>query len=174
MTTRPIVSEPAENLCEVTFDSKLEKRIADTLKQYPTPRAALLPVLWLCQDRYGWISPGVMRAVAQRLGENRAHVEGVVTFYTMFRTRPPASYVLQVCRTLSCAMCGGKELAEHLTTKLGVGFGERTPDGLFELHAVECLGACGSAPVVQINDDYYESMTPEKIDAVLETLTRKA
>lgn len=174
MTTRPIVSEAAENLGEVTFDSKLEKKIGDVLKQYPTQRAALLPVLWLCQDRYGWISPGVMRAVAARLGESPAYVEGVVTFYTMFRTRPPARFVLQVCRTLSCAVCGGKELTEHLTKALGIGFGERTPDGLFELHAVECLGACGSAPVVQINDDYHEGMTPEKIDAVLETLGKKA
>lgn len=173
MTTRPILSEAAEGLREVAFDAKLEKKIADTIKQYPNPRAALLPVLWLCQERHGWISPGVMRAVAQRLGESPAYVEGVVTFYTMFRTRPPARFVLQVCRTLSCAVCGGKELAEHLTRSLGIGFGERTSDGLFELQAVECLGACGSAPVIQINDDYYENMSPERIDAVLAALGKK-
>lgn len=173
MTTRPLAPEAAETLREVVFDPKLEKRIGDALKQYPNPRAALLPVLWLCQERYGWISPGVMRAVAARLGESPAHVEGVVTFYTMFRTRPPARYVLQLCKTLSCAVCGGKELAAHLTAKLGIGLGERTPDGMFELQAVECLGACGGAPVIQINDDYYEGMTPERIDAVLETLGKK-
>lgn len=174
MTTRPLAPESEESLREVSFDAKLEKKIGDTLKQYPTPRAALLPVLWLCQDRYGWISPAVMRAVAARLGESPAYVEGVVTFYTMFRTRPPARYVLQLCTTLSCAVCGGKELAEHLTATLGIGFGERTPDGMFELRAVECLGACGGAPVIQINDDYYEGMTPEKIDAVLASLGKKA
>lgn len=173
MTTRPIVSEAAETLSDVSFDTKLEKRIADTLKQYPTQRAALLPVLWLCQERYGWISPGVMRAVASRLGESPAYVEGVVTFYTMFRTGPPARFVLQICKTLSCAVCGGQELTEHLTRTLGVGLGERTPDGMFELQAVECLGACGGAPVVQINDDYHEHMSPERIEAVLAALGRK-
>lgn len=173
MTTRPILAESAEALAEVVFDPKLEKKIADTLKHYPTGRAALLPVLWLCQDRFGWIAPGVMRAVAQRLGESAAYVEGVVTFYTMFRTRPPARYVIQLCRTLSCAVCGGRELADHLQARLGIGAGERTPDGLFELLEVECLGACGNAPVLQINDDYYESMSPEKVDQVLEALGKK-
>ena len=92
----------------------MEERIADVLRRYPTKRAALLPVLWLCQERYGWISPGVMRAVAERLGESPAFVEGVVSFYTMYYTQPPARYVLQVCTTLSCAMCGGRELVDFL------------------------------------------------------------
>lgn len=173
MTTRPIQMESAEALREVVFDPKLEKRIAETLKHYPTPRAALLPVLWLCQDRFGWIAPGVMRAVAERLGESAAYVEGVVTFYTMFRTRPPARFLIQLCRTLSCAVCGGPELAEHLSARLGINVGERTPDGNFELQEVECLGACGNAPVLQINDDYYESMSPERIDEVLEALGKR-
>ncbi|HPC83889.1 MAG TPA: NAD(P)H-dependent oxidoreductase subunit E [Thermoanaerobaculaceae bacterium] len=173
MTTHPNLPEVPDGPSEVTFDARLDKKITETLKRYPNQRAALLPTLWLCQERFGWISPGVMRAVAARLGESPAYVEGVVTFYTMFRTRPPARYVLQVCRTLSCAVCGGKELLEHLTRTLGIAVGERTPDGLFELQAVECLGACGSAPVIQINDDYYENMSPEKIDAVLAELGKK-
>lgn len=173
MTTRPNPAEPAAALGEVSFDARLDKRIGDTLKHYPTPRAALLPVLWLCQERFGWISHPVIAAVAQRLGESPAYVEGVVTFYTMFRTRPPARFVLQVCRTLSCAVCGGKELMAHLKEKLGIDFGEQTADGLFELQAVECLGACGSAPVMQVNDDYYEHLSPEQVDAVLDKLRGK-
>jgi len=170
VSTRPIAAAPAESITTVKFDDALERRIAEVLPRYPTTRAALLPVLWICQERYGWISPGVIAAVAERLGESPAFVEGVVSFYTMYYTAPPARYVLQVCTTLSCAVCGGRELVDHLTSRLGISFGEKTPDGAFQLVGVQCLGACGSAPVVQINDDYYEDLTPEKLDAVLDAL----
>jgi NADH-quinone oxidoreductase E subunit len=170
VTTRPVVAAPPEAIAEVTFDAKMEERIAEIIRRYPVPRAAILPVLWLCQERYGWISPGVMRAVAERLGESPAFVEGVVSFYTMYYTEPPARYVLQVCTTLSCAYCGGRELVEHLKGRLGIAFGERTPDGEFQLIGVQCLGACGSAPVVQINDDYYENLDAKRLDAVLDEL----
>jgi len=170
VSTRPIAVAPKETTRDVKFDESMEARVADVLGRYPTTRAALLPVLWLCQERYGWISPGVIRAVADRLGESPAFVEGVVSFYTMYYTSPPARYVLQVCTTLSCDLCGGRELVEHLRGKLGIGFGERTPDGEFQLVGVQCLGACGNAPVIQINDDYYEDLTPSKLDAVLEDL----
>ncbi|HUK11802.1 MAG TPA: NAD(P)H-dependent oxidoreductase subunit E [Thermoanaerobaculaceae bacterium] len=167
MTPRPIAAAPAESLESVAFDAALSARIDEMLARYPTRRAAILPVLWLCQERFGWISPGVMRAVAERLGESPAFVEGIVTFYTMFYTSPPARYVLQVCTTLSCAVCGGRELVEHLKRRLGIGFGERTADGSFQLIGVQCLGACGGAPVVQINDDYYENLDAARLDAVL-------
>ena len=133
MSTRPIEAAPPAAVAEVVFDATMEERVRDLLRRYPTTRAAILPVLWLCQERYGWISPGVIRAVADRLGESPAFVEGVVSFYTMYYTRPPARYVLQVCTTLSCAYCGGRELVEHLKGRLGIGFGERTPDGEFQL-----------------------------------------
>jgi NADH-quinone oxidoreductase subunit E len=170
MSTAPINATPPSSLQNVSFDSALEAKIAEALTHYPTRRAALLPVLWLCQERYGWISPGVMRAVADRLGETPAYVEGVVTFYTMYYTRPPARYVLQVCETLSCEICGGRELVHHLEEKLGIGPGEKTSDGTFQLIGVQCLGACGTAPVVQVNDDYYENLTIEKLDALLDEL----
>jgi len=164
------VAAPPEAIAEVTFEATMEQRIAETLRRYPTARAAILPVLWLCQERYGWISPGVMRAVAQRLGESPAFVEGVVSFYTMYYTEPPARYVLQVCTTLSCAYCGGRGLVEHLKRRLGIAFGAKTADGEFQLLGVQCLGACGSAPVIQINDDYYENLDATKLDAVLDQL----
>ena len=171
MSTRPVVAASPDSIAEVTFDATMEERITDLLRRYPTARAAILPVLWLCQERYGGISPGVRRAVASRLGESPAFVEGVVSFYTMYYTRPPARYVLQVCTTLSCAYCGGKELVEHLKGRLRISFGEKTPDGEFQLVGVQCLGACGGAPVVQINDDYYENLDVTSLDKVLDELT---
>lgn len=173
MSTRPIVAAPPEAVAEVVFDATMEERVSDLLRRYPTTRAAILPVLWLCQERYGWISPGVIRAVADRLDESPAFVEGVVSFYTMYYTRPPARYVLQVCTTLSCAWCGGRELVEHLKGRLGIGFGETTPDGTFQLVGVQCLGACGTAPVIQINDDYYERLDANRLDAILDELARR-
>ncbi len=170
MSTRLIVAARPEEIAFVTFESTMEERIATVLARYPTKRAALLPVLWLCQERYGWISPGVMKAVAERLGECPAFVEGVVTFYTMYYTEPSARYVLQVCTTLPCAVCGGRELVEHLKGRLGIGLGEKTADGNFQLVGVQCLGACGGAPVVQINDDYYENLDTKGLDAVLDEL----
>ncbi|MBP1619388.1 MAG: ndh [Acidobacteria bacterium] len=173
MSPKPIEAAAPETLARVVFDPSMEARIAELLTRYPSRRAALLPVLWLCQERYGWISAGVIEAVAARLGESPAFVEGVVTFYTMYYTKPPARYVLQVCETLSCAVCGGRELLEHLERRLGVKPGQKTGDGLFQLVGVQCLGACGGAPVVQINDDYHENLTPARLDAVLDELARK-
>lgn len=174
MPTEPVLAVSPDKVRQVTLDAALEAKIAEVLTHYPIRRAALLPALWLCQERYGWISPGVIEAVAARLGEQPAFVEGVVTFYTMYHTAPPAKFVLQACETLSCAVCGGKELIHHLETKLGVRPGERTADGMFQLVGVQCLGACGTAPVVQVNDDYYENLTVAKLDALLDELRRNA
>jgi len=168
--TRPLEVLPPEKLESVAFDEAMEARIEEYLKRYPTKQAALLPVLWLCQDRWGWISPGVMRAVAGRLGLAPAFVKGVVTFYTMYQTAPPGKYLLQVCTTLSCQLCGASGLVEHIKEKLGIDFGETTADGRFTLLGVQCLGACGEAPVVQINNDYYTELTIEKLDRILDAL----
>ena len=170
MSTKPIEAVAPDSLARVVFDPSMEARIAELLTRYPSRRAALLPVLWLCQERYGWISAGVIEAVAARLGESPAFVEGVVTFYTMYYTKPPARYVLQVCETLSCAVCGGRELLEHLERRLGVKPGQKTGDGLFQLVGVQCLGACGGAPVVQINDDYHENLTPGRLRRIVREL----
>jgi NADH-quinone oxidoreductase subunit E len=170
VSTAPVVATPREALAGLTLDSTMRARIDELLGRYPTRRAALLPVLWLCQERYGWISPEVIVAVAEVLGESPAFVEGVVTFYTMFLTEPPARYLLQVCVTLSCEICGARGLLERIHAKLGIGPGERTADGKFQLLGVQCLGACGSAPVVQVNDDYYERLTPDTLDKLLDEL----
>ena len=171
-STPPLTVAAAEEVAEVEFDDAMEREIDAICRRYPGSNqgAALLPVLWLCQEKWGWISPGIMRAVGERLDLAPAFVEGVVTFYTMYQTRPPGRYLLQVCTTLSCQLCGTPSLLEQLKKKLGIGFGETTPDGSFTLVDVQCLGACGEAPVLQINNDYYTDLTAETLDALLDGL----
>jgi NADH-quinone oxidoreductase E subunit len=166
--TAPLTVAPPEAVAEVRFDAAMEAQIADILNRYPNPQAALLPVLWLCQERWGWISTGITRAIAARLRLSPAFIEGVLTFYTMYQLQPPGRYLLQVCSTLSCQLCGTGELVGHLKQRLGIDFGETTPDGRFTLVDVQCLGACGEAPVVQINNDYYTELTVERLDALLD------
>jgi NADH-quinone oxidoreductase subunit E len=150
----------------------MEAQIRVILKRYPDPTAALLPVLWLCQERWGWISPGIMEAIGQRLDLSSAYVEGVVTFYTMYQRQPPGKYLLQVCTTLSCQLCEASALISHLRKKLGIDFGDTTEDGLFTLVDVQCLGACGEGPVIQINSDYHTELTVEKLDRLIDDLAK--
>lgn len=168
--TAPLVVAAANSVEVVDFDPPMEKEIERILNRYPQSGAALLPVLWLCQDRWGWISSGIMKAVARRLALSPAFVEGVVSFYTMYQRRPPGKYLLQVCTTLSCQLCDTSSLVEHLKKKLGIDFGETSADGVFTLVDVQCLGACGEAPVIQINSDYHTNLTVQKLDALLERL----
>lgn len=144
------------------------EKVDEILKRYPTRRAALLPVLWLCQDQNGWISPDVVAFAAERLDLSTAIVEGVVTFYTMFHQHPVAPNVVWVCRTLSCELRGGKAIQEHLEKRFGCGVGGTSQDGKFTLLKAECLAACGQAPMVQINDRYYENLTIEELDRLID------
>mgnify|MGYP001825690725 FL=1 len=170
VTTHPLSVAPREELREDHFDRRMETEIAAILAKYPDSAAALLPVLWLCQERWGWISPGIMRAIGDRLGLSPSYVEGVASFYTMYQRKPPGRFLLQVCTTLSCQLCGTSDLVDHLKDTLDIDFGETTADGQFTLIEVQCLGACGEAPVIQINDDYYTGLTPEKLDGLLSRL----
>lgn len=145
-----------------------EKQVEEILTRYPERRAALLPVLWLCQRQNGWISPDVVEYVAERLGLSTAAVKGVVTFYTMFFDEPVGENVIWVCRTLSCDLRGGKVIQEHLEKKLGCSAGETSADGKFTLLKAECLAACGQAPMVQINDHYYENLDVELLDRIIQ------
>lgn len=173
IVTPPLLVASVGEVSEVAFDRTMEAQIKTILKRYPDAGAALLPVLWLCQERWGWLSPGIMRAVATRLELAPAFVEGVVSFYTMYQRRPPGKYLLQVCTTLSCQLCETAKLVDHLKNRLGIDFGGTTADGLFTLVDVQCLGACGEAPVIQINSDYYTELTVEKLDRVLDRLAAK-
>ena len=169
--TEPLRIAPRAEMTKVSFDEADERRIQELLERYPTRQAALLPVLWHCQDKWGWISPGVVQAVARRLDLAPAFIQGVVTFYTMYQTAPPGRYLLQVCTTLSCQLCGTSPLVARLKDKLGIDFGETTPDRRFTLLDVQCLGACGEAPVIQVNNDYYTGLTIETLDELLDGLT---
>ena len=145
-----------------------ERQVDEILTRYPERRAALLPVLWLCQRQNGWISPEVIDYVAGRLDVSTAIVKGVVTFYTMFFDEPVGENIVWVCRTLSCDLRGGKAIQEHLEGKLGCTAGHTTSDGKFTLLKAECLAACGQAPMVQINDRYYENLDVDLLDQIID------
>lgn len=172
--TQPLRVAPIDSVAEVHFDEAMESRISGLLTHYPTTQAALLPVLWECQKEWAWLSTGIMRAVAGRLELSPAYVEGVASFYTMYQLEPPGKYLLQVCTTLSCQLCGAESLVEHLKDRLKIDFGQTTKDGLFTLVDVQCLGACGEGPVIQVNDDYYGHLTPGSLDEILDELEKGA
>ncbi len=131
--------------------------------RYPPDRrrSAVLPALYLAQHQQGYITANAIRHVAEALGITRADVEDVMSFYTMFYTRPVGRFVLQVCRTLSCALNGAERVTEELAATLGIKPGETDPSGTFTLLEVECLGACDRAPVVMVNDAWHECHKPE-------------
>ena len=156
----------------LSFSEKSRVKIEEILTRYPTKKAALLPVLWVAQEEFGWISPEVEQLAARTLDLSPAHVHGVVTFYTMYHQQPVGKHHLQVCRTLSCAMMGSDKVLDHLKSRLGIGEGETTPDKEFTLSTVECLASCGSAPAMMVNEKYYENLTTEAVDTLLEELKK--
>ena len=148
------------------FKAKAEKLCA----KYPRRDAALIPLLEEVQKEKGFVPEEAMDALAALLELPYARVKSVVTFYTMFNRAPVGKYHLQVCRNISCHMAGAPDLLARLRARLGIAEGETTKDGLFTLSAVECLGACGAAPVMQVNDEYFERLDEAKLDALLEDL----
>jgi NADH-quinone oxidoreductase subunit E len=154
----------------MAFVLSAERRaILDSLRpRYPNAKALTIPLLHICQEQEGWCSPEVIDFVAQELGVTGAHVQGVVTFYTMFLKEKPGKRVLWVCRTLSCELCGAKELQEHIEKHLGIHAGQTTADGEFTLLKAECLAACGQGPMIQLDDDFFENLTNESVEAVIE------
>ena len=147
-----------------------QANIDAAIREYSHARSALLAVLHLIQQERGYIAREDEEWVAGRLHLPQAEVAGVVSFYTMFRTKPPGRHHLQVCRTLSCQVRGCRELLAHIRAKLGIEEGGVTPDGRFSFITVECLGSCGTAPMMQVNDDYHENLTRERLDALLDSM----
>ncbi len=137
---------------------------------YPTKKALTLHVLWMAQEQFGWISPETMKYAAGLLDVPLQHVYGVVTFYTMFNTTPVGKYHLQVCTNVSCMLRGAERLCSRITQRLGIKVGETSPDRKFTLTEVECLGSCGTAPMLQLNDDFQENLSEAKLDQLLSTL----
>jgi NADH-quinone oxidoreductase E subunit len=148
-------------------------KIEQLRKFFPTTKALTLPVLWMAQEQFGWISPETMRYVAGLLQLPVSHVFGVVTFYTMFNTKPVGKRHLQVCTNISCQLRGSEAITDRICKRLNIQPGETTPDGRFSLTEVECLGSCGTAPMLQVsNGEYYENLTLEGIDKLLDDLSR--
>jgi NADH-quinone oxidoreductase subunit E len=140
------------------------------LSRYPDRAAAVLPALHLVQREAGYVPDGAIPYVAELLGMSPADVEGVATFYSMYERRPTGKHHLKVCRNLSCSLMGAERLIEHVSARLGIRPGETTPDGKFTLSVVECLGSCGTAPVMQVGDEYHENLTVDAVDALLARL----
>lgn len=152
------------------FTQENETKFQTLLTRYPEKQAALLPTLWLAQNQNGYLSFPVQEYVANRLDLSPAHVYGVVTFYTMYKSKPVGKYHLQFCKTLSCALCGAETVMKHVEERLGIGHGEVTADGLFSLEYVECLASCGTAPAMMVNEAYFENLTEQKVDQLIDKL----
>ncbi len=146
--------------------------IDSEVAKYPEgqERAALLAALRIAQDECGWISVDLMTYIAGILSVEPAKVAEVATFYTMYDLKPIGRYKISLCTNISCALRGSATITSHLQKRLGIGFGETTEDGRFTLMEVECLAACGGAPAALIGTNYYENLTPRRIDEILETL----
>jgi len=151
----------------VAFPPEAKEKFDWILTRYPTKEAALLPTLHLAQEVWGWISPEVMQYVGKLLDLSSATVFGVVSFYNMYNQKPVGKFHLQVCTNLSCMVNRAYDIYDHLREKLRVNPGQTTPDGMYTVTEVECLGSCGTAPVVQVNNDYHENMDVQKMDRLL-------
>jgi NADH-quinone oxidoreductase E subunit len=163
-----------ETTVEIQFTEQELQKIENLKSRYLKPDSVILEVLYLLQEKYGYITQEGMKYAAELLGISEEQVLGVVTFYTMFNTKPIGKYHLQVCTNVSCMLKGAYNLLNKLEKELNITKGETTSDGLFTISEVECLGSCGTAPVVQINEDYYENLNEEKLLQIIQELRNKS
>jgi len=173
----PVVTLPDRNphpvfdKTELVFTDDEKKQIERWKSQYPTVDGAIMRTLWLAQEKFSFLPPEVIQLAANEVGMPYARAYGVATFYTQYFKEKKGRYVLDVCTCFSCQLCGGYDILHYLETKLGVHSGETTQDELFTIQEAECLGACGSAPLLQVtNGPYVMDLTREKIDALLDAL----
>ena len=154
------------------LSADIRQEIDAVVARYPDPHSAILPVMHVIQREHGHLPARARAWVAERIQMAPVNVEEVLSFYTLLYTSPPAGKHLQVCRSLSCWLRGEEEITRTITEKLGIRPGERTADGRFSLVKVECLGSCGTAPMMQVNDGYHESLTPEEVRRLLDEWSR--
>ncbi|MBI1940054.1 MAG: NAD(P)H-dependent oxidoreductase subunit E [Acidobacteria bacterium] len=150
----------------------LKKKFDEVIARYPVKRSAIVPLLLYAQDEIGYVSDEAIDEVARRVEVRPIEVVENISYYSMLHRRPIGKYNLQVCTNISCMLRGGEEIFAHCAKALGVGHKQTTEDGLFSLEEVECLGACCGAPAMQVNYDYHENLTPEKIDSLLAKLRK--
>ncbi len=154
------------------FSEQFEQRFAEMITHYPTKRSVLVPTLLYAQDEIGHLSDQAVQEIAQRLDLTELEVRNVISYYSMLTTKPRGKYNVQVCTNIACMLRGGEELYAHCRKKFGIGHKGTTPDGTFTLEEVECIGACSWAPAVQVNYDFHENLTVEKLDKVLDGLKK--
>ncbi len=152
------------------FTEEELKKVEEIRSHYPTNLAAVMGVLHMYQDKFGIVAEEGIAYVAKLIDVPEEHVLGVATFYEMYHQHPTGKHKLQVCTNVSCMLCNSDMVLSTIKEKIGIGIGEMTEDGMFSVHEVECLGSCGTAPVVSINKQYHESLTPEKIHELIDTL----
>ena len=157
----------------MNFSNELESRYKDMLTHYPIKRSVLVPMLLYIQDELGYLTDEAIHEIGQRLDISDLEVRNVISYYSMLRTKPAGKYNVQVCTNICCMVRGGEEILDHCKKKLGVGHKGVTPDGVFSLEEVECIGACSWAPAIQVNYDFHENLTPEKVDEVLESYAKR-
>jgi NADH-quinone oxidoreductase E subunit len=146
------------------------KRIEDLRKRYPTSQALVLPVLWIVQEQEGYISEDSMKFVAGLLHIPFGHILGVVSFYTMLQKKQTGKNHIEVCTNVSCMLRGSAKILQHIEQRLGIKVGETSSDKKWSLSEAECMGSCGTAPMLSIGDEYYENLTIEKIDNLIDEL----
>ena len=149
------------------YTSENEIKFQEYVSRYPKIDSCMLPALWLVQEQEGWVSPEAMVYVADRLGKTPIQVYEVATFYTMFNLKPIGKYHIELCKTVSCMVCGAKELKQYIKDVLGLESGQTSADGLFTFTEVECLGACGGAPMFALNNVYHGKLTKEKLEKII-------
>ncbi len=147
-----------------------DRELRQLLERYPTKAAACIPLLHLCQDQAGYIGDEVIEFVAHRLDLPPAHVKGVVTFYSLFNQHPVGKHQVWVCRTLPCALRGAEDVIKQCEKKLGIHIGETTANGKVTLRTAECLASCGTAPMMQVDKEYFENLTHDRVDEILSRL----
>jgi NADH-quinone oxidoreductase subunit E len=158
------------NVEPATFSAEVEAEIDAHLAKYPVIRSAILPLMFIVQRERGYLDPAGIAYLANRMNLRITDIWEVATFYSMINTKPVGKYHVQICKTLSCKILGEPKITEHVCNKLGIKPGETTADGRFTVSLVECLGSCGTAPMFQINFDYHENLTTEKVDQILDSL----
>jgi NADH-quinone oxidoreductase subunit E len=171
LTSIQPLSQPVDlDVAQAVFSPEVEAEIDRHLAKYLLKRSAILPLMFIVQRERGYLDPAGVLYLANKLSLRITDIWEVATFYSMIYTEPVGKYHIQVCRTLSCKIRGAAAITEHCSKKLGIEPGETTADGKFTLSEVECLGSCGTAPMFQVNFDYHENLTPEKVDQILDGL----
>lgn len=155
------------------LSEQADKKVEELKKRYPNSSSAVMPTLYIAQQEVGWVSPDAINWVAEKLNIPRSHVKEVSSFYTMYYKKPVGKYHIQICRTLSCMICGAKGLTAYVKDRLKVKAMEVTADGMWSFEEVECLGSCGTAPMIQLNDVFFENLTPDKLGEIMNRVEKE-